>query len=216
MILKNCLNLIILVGLILAFLVGNASAKTQQATAEMKNAGGQVVGKATFSQQSEVVLINVQVTNLPPGKHGMHIHAVARCDPPNFTSAGPHFNPFAKHHGFLNPLPNPHAGDLPSLEVAADGTGMLEYNDPLVTLAAGPVNSLFHPNGTSVVIHANPDDQMSDPAGKSGTRIACGMILAVAAPTFVEQYGLVIAAAVGIVVVVAILVATRRRKAQAT
>ena len=197
---RNRLMIIILVWVILAFLAGNASGQGQQATAEIKNTSGQVVGRASFTEQSDGVAITLQISNLPPGRHGTHIHAVAKCDPPNFTSAGPHFNPAGKHHGLLNPQ-GPHAGDLPNLEVAADSTGRLEYTDPLVTLATGPGNSLFPSNGTSLVIHANPDDETSDPSGKSGSRIACGVILEIP-PTFFEQYGLLIAAAVGIAVVV--------------
>ena len=207
---------IMLVWLTLVMLAGAVFGQAQQGTAELKNAGGNVVGTATFTQQSDGARVLVQVNGLPSGKHGIHIHAVAKCDPPNFTSAGSHFNPAGKHHGLLNP-DGPHAGDLPNLEVATDGTGRLDYTNSLVTLAAGPANSLFKPNGTSLVIHANSDDEISDTAGKSGPRIACGAILAVSAQTFLEQYALSIATVVTIVVVVVIAaVAIRRRKPRTT
>ncbi len=190
---------------------GSALAQAQQAAAEIKDAGGQVVGNAIFTQQSEGVRINVEVKNLSPGKHGIHIHAQGRCDPPGFTTAGGHFNPYGKQHGTMNPM-GPHAGDVPNLDVAQDGTGKLDYTDMLVTLASGPDNSLFKTNGTSLVIHANPDDEKTDPSGNSGTRIACGLILAVPMPSFIEVYGWAIAALVAIAVIVVALVVVKLRK----
>jgi Cu-Zn family superoxide dismutase len=117
----------------------------------------------------------VVVNNLPPGKHGFHIHAVGKCDPPDFQSAGGHFNPFGKKHGLKNPE-GPHAGDLPNLEVGPDGKGKLETTVGGLTLGKEGLATLFGSNGTAVVIHAGPDDEKTDPAGNSGARIACGVI----------------------------------------
>jgi Cu-Zn family superoxide dismutase len=89
-------------------------------------------------------------------------------------SAGPHFNPYGKHHGLANP-DGPRAGDFPNLDVGADRTGSLETLDSLVTLKEGP-NSVFRPGGASLIIHADPDDEKTDPAGNSGARVACGVI----------------------------------------
>jgi Cu-Zn family superoxide dismutase len=114
------------------------------------------------------------VKGLPSGKHGFHLHAVGKCDPPEFTTAGAHFNPGRKRHG-LKSAQGPHAGDLPNLEVGADGSGKLEYVTKLVTLGSGPA-SLFDADGTALVIHANPDDDVTDPTGNSGGRIACGTL----------------------------------------
>jgi Cu-Zn family superoxide dismutase len=122
------------------------------------------------------VTIKLQVSKLPAGRHGIHIHAVGRCDTPAFTSAGPHFNPFGKKHGARNPE-GPHAGDLGNITAGSDGTATAEFRDELITLRPDDNNSLLQPLGTSIVIHADPDDEISDPAGNSGNRIACGVIV---------------------------------------
>ena len=145
------------------------------AKATLVNSQGQKVGDATFTQIDQGVKIAVKVENLPPGVHAMHIHEKGVCEAPDFSSAGGHFNPFGKHHGLKNPA-GPHAGDLPSLTVGQDGKGAAEFVAALITLKEGK-NSLFQPGGTSLVIHAQPDDDMTDPAGNAGPRIACGVIV---------------------------------------
>ena len=145
-----------------------------QAIADLKNAKGEAVGVAEIFEDEGGVRFFADVRGLPPGKHGIHIHAVGKCEPPEFTSAGAHFNPMGKKHGLLNPE-GPHAGDLPNLDVLADGTGQVHYVRTGATLGTG-ANSLLEGNGTSVVIHANADDYSTDPTGNSGGRIACGVI----------------------------------------
>ena len=149
-------------------------AGSPQATAELKNARGEAVGTASFWEDANGVRITAQVRGIPAGKHGFHIHAVGKCDPPDFMTAGGHFNPGGKKHGLKSP-DGPHAGDLPSLEVGADGTGRLEYVTKLVTLGTGPT-TLFDADGSALVLHANPDDDTTDPTGNSGGRSACGVI----------------------------------------
>ncbi|HBN10085.1 MAG TPA: superoxide dismutase [Cyanobacteria bacterium UBA8530] len=144
------------------------------ARAVLFDAKCQKVGEAQFTEEARGVRISLEVSHLAPGLHGIHIHDVGRCDPPDFTTAGAHFNPDGRRHGLLNPQ-GPHAGDLPNLNVGPDGKAKAEFLAPLVTLGPGP-NSLFKPQGTSLVIHSGPDDERSDPAGNSGSRIACGVI----------------------------------------
>jgi Cu-Zn family superoxide dismutase len=136
---------------------------------------GETVGSATLTQGPHSVTIAVEVSRLPPGKHGLHIHAIGKCDPPEFQTAGGHFDPFGKKHGRKNPE-GPHAGDLPNLEVGPDGRGKIEATVGGLTLGKEGLAVLLGSNGTAVVIHADPDDERTDPAGSSGARIACGVI----------------------------------------
>jgi superoxide dismutase, Cu-Zn family len=157
-----------------AVALGDSAPKS--AHADIINAQGTKIGTAKITPSDGGVKIVVKVEQLTPGEHGIHIHAVGKCEGPAFTSAGGHFNPTMAHHGVNNPQnPHPHAGDLPNLTVGANGKGQMTFVDKAVTLGDG-ANSLFHDGGTSLVIHAKPDDLMSDPSGNSGDRIACGVI----------------------------------------
>jgi Cu-Zn family superoxide dismutase len=149
------------------------------AVADVKTAQGQPVGTATFSDVTGGVRIILDAKNLAPGAHGVHIHEVGKCDPPGFTTAGGHFNPEKKQHGLENPA-GPHAGDLPNLTVGPDGTGRFETTTTRITLGPGP-NSVVDADGSALVIHAAPDDMRTDPAGNSGARVACGVIVKPAA-----------------------------------
>lgn len=144
------------------------------ARAELYNAKGEKIGSATLREKKGGVRIKLNVSQLPPGAHALHIHAVGKCDPPGFQTAGPHFNPGGKKHGTKNPE-GPHAGDLPNFEAGADGHAKVSAVAAHVTLGEGP-NSLFHPEGTALVVHEKPDDYMTDPAGNAGARIACGVV----------------------------------------
>jgi Cu-Zn family superoxide dismutase len=153
---------------------GTVWAAGERAAAPLRNAEGQVLGMAIFTQEAQGVRISVTVKGLSPGEHGIHIHSVGKCEPPDFLSAGPHFNPTNKKHGLTNPE-GPHAGDLPNLVVGEDGSAVYEHITDRVTLTPGEL-SLFDEDGSSLVIHAGPDDQMTDPAGNSGARVLCGVI----------------------------------------
>jgi Cu-Zn family superoxide dismutase len=153
---------------------GGALAQTPGTSAELRDAGGKVVGSATFSQAADGVRIAARFQGLPPGPHGIHVHAVGTCEPPGFTSAGGHFNPIGKKHGLKSPE-GAHAGDLPNLTVAADGTGSIDVVARGATIGAGPA-SVFDGDGSALVVHAGPDDDLTDPAGNSGARIACGVL----------------------------------------
>lgn len=144
------------------------------ARAELHDLDGRSIGTATFTQAPYGVLITAELTGLPPGVHAMHIHEIGRCEPP-FTSAGGHYNPAFRQHGVKNRA-GYHAGDLPNFTAPASGTVRVDVITHDVTLGAGP-NSLFTPQGTSLMIHSGADDYMSDPGGNAGTRIACGVIV---------------------------------------
>ncbi len=154
---------------------GMMPAGARSATARLADAKGQPVGTAVLNQVSGGVRIVVEVKGLPPGEKGVHLHAVGRCEPPAFTSAGGHFNPRGRQHGLQNPQ-GPHAGDLPNIVIGPDGAGRLEALNDRVTLGEGDA-SLFDADGTALVIHAAPDDHRTDPTGNSGARLACGVVV---------------------------------------
>jgi Cu-Zn family superoxide dismutase len=165
-----------LLGTATAALFTIAAAAQQPTKVELKGAQGEAIGTATLTATGATgVSIALDVKGLKPGEHGVHLHAVPKCEGPAFTSAGPHFNPETKKHGTQNPE-GPHAGDMPNLTVGADGTAKATVTDPRVTLGTG-ANSLFANGGTAIVIHAGPDDMKTDPSGGSGDRIACGAIM---------------------------------------
>jgi Cu-Zn family superoxide dismutase len=157
-------------------LAGSTSvfAQAPGASADVKMANGDAVGMATFTQESGGVRLKGQFKGLTPGDHGIHVHAVGKCDGPDFMTAGAHYNPTNKQHGLNNPQGS-HAGDMVNLTAASDGSGTIDYLLKDVTLGSG-TGSLFGPDGTALVIHAMPDDEMTDPSGNSGGRIACGLI----------------------------------------
>ncbi|HUG37641.1 MAG TPA: superoxide dismutase family protein [Candidatus Limnocylindrales bacterium] len=146
------------------------------ASATLKNKDGQAVGLATLVETTNGVTIVVSANRLSPGPKGVHIHAVGLCEPAGFTSAGDHFNPDGKKHGRLG-SGGPHAGDLPNIVIDAGGDGRVEVTTRKVTLRPGTPRSLIAEKGTAMVIHAQEDDEKTDPTGNSGDRIACGAII---------------------------------------
>jgi len=164
--------------LVAALLVSVAAlsqtAAPEKARADFVNDKGEKVGTATITPSGAGVKIAINVMNLPPGMHALHIHTVGKCDPPDFMTAGGHFNPTMKQHGKDNPQ-GAHAGDLPNFTVAANGKATATVMDPNVTLG-NEASSLFHTGGTALMIHAMPDDYKTDPTGNAGARLACGVV----------------------------------------
>jgi Cu-Zn family superoxide dismutase len=143
------------------------------AVAELKPTRGHTAaGQVTFLQIAERVRVQAVVTGLPPGaEHGVHVHEVGDCSAPDASSAKGHFNPYGKPHAHYT-APERHAGDLPPLKADARGHAQFEADLDIISLTSGPALIV----GRSVVVHANPDDFRTQPAGNSGARIACGVI----------------------------------------
>jgi Cu-Zn family superoxide dismutase len=138
------------------------------------DANGALVGAASFQRVADGLEIRARFQGLPPGQHGYHIHAVARCDPPSFATAEQPFNPTMREHGLQNPL-GPQVGDLPNLTVGEDGTANMTAIARYATLFPSDT-SLFDQDGSALVIHAAPDDGVTNPDGNAGPRIACGVL----------------------------------------
>ena len=151
------------------------SPTTASGVAVMRSATGAAIGRLTLGQSASGVRISGTLAGLPPGVHGIHLHQVGRCDPPDFASTGPHVNPSGARHGLANP-DGPHAGDLPNVIVDDAGRASIDLTTPRVTLDDTPPRGLFDADGTALVVHAAADDQRTDPAGNSGARIACGVV----------------------------------------
>jgi Cu-Zn family superoxide dismutase len=134
------------------------------------NSAGQSIGTVRAWQTSGGISFRINASGLPHGVHGIHVHAIGRCDPPDFASAGTHWNPTGKQHGLNNPN-GPHAGDMPNVTVAANGVLQETVVLPHATLA-----QLLDADGAAILIHAGADDYVSQPSGNSGAKIACAVI----------------------------------------
>ena len=158
---------------LLVFLVGCTEQKPTKVKVDMHNTDGDSIGTIQISEQADGVELDLDLDGLSPGDHAIHFHNKGLCEAPEFISAGDHLNPDESEHGLMNSK-GAHLGDLPNLTVDKSGafSGTMKSN---ATLKEGK-NSLVTKDGTSIVIHASADDGMSQPAGDSGQRIACGVV----------------------------------------
>lgn len=173
------------IGMVLLVSVPHAQSAPKAASAVVKDATGKLIGVAHFRETAEGTRITLRVlSGLPPGKHGVHVHAKSSCaDAPDATTganvkfggAGPHFDPLdTKNHG--GPMVSEkegHAGDIPNLEIKSNGLGTLEFTTKKLTVSDGPLSV----KSGAIIIHANEDNYKNEPPnGGSGARLACGVI----------------------------------------
>ena len=143
------------------------------AAATLRTPAGREYASASASQVGDSIRIRIEASGMPRGTYGAHVHAVGRCDAPDFASAGPHWNPTGQQHGKDNPA-GMHKGDLPNLFVGTDGRGSLEINLTASSLAGGSM-PMLDSDGAAIIIHEKADDYRTDPSGNSGARVACGV-----------------------------------------
>ena len=160
----------LLLGLAITLAVAVPAFSNQALETHFINSKGQAIGTATLTDTHDGILIHTNLSKLPMGWHGFHIHSVGECKAPDFKSAGSHFNPEQKEHGFEN-LNGTHMGDMPNVHVGKDG--LLETD---ILLKGMTLAMLEDKDGSALVLHAGQDDYKSNPAGNSGDRIACGVI----------------------------------------
>ncbi|WP_029329183.1 superoxide dismutase family protein [Lentibacillus jeotgali] len=165
---------VILIIVLSAFLSACQGNNETSRTVDMFNSSGDMIGTVKLTEGDGGVDFKVKLEGLEPGYHGIHVHEYPKCDQPDFTTAGSHFNPLGNEHGLMHPEGS-HLGDLPNIEADSGGLVNAELMLPEATLQDGK-KSLLAGEGTSLVIHEKQDDGVSQPGGESGARIACGFI----------------------------------------
>ena len=153
--------------------LGSTAYAADKASAVLKDKDGKEVGKVELTDTPSGVLLRLVLDGVTPGDHAFHVHAVGKCEPPDFKSAGPHFNTDETKHGLMN-AEGPHSGDMPNLHVPDSGKLTVEVLNEMVTLDAE--QALLDDDGSAIVVHAVADDYATDPAGNAGDRIACGVV----------------------------------------
>jgi superoxide dismutase, Cu-Zn family len=152
-------------------------AAEQPVTVDMKAEDGSNRGTVKITPTPNGLLLEANLTGFGQGEgdrvHAFHVHATGKCEG-NFESAGGHYNPTGKEHGYLSPN-GPHAGDMPNFLLAADGTARFAAFNPMVRMSGGeaPLNDT---DGSAILVHAMADDYTGQPAGMAGGRVACGVV----------------------------------------
>lgn len=151
------------------------SAGTQETlgTADLRMADGRSAGTAALVAVGNSLAVDVEVSGVPAGAKGFHLHTTGQCTPPDFQSAGGHLNPLNQDHGFADP-DGSHLGDLPNIDIEPSGVTRARFN--LTGTREEVLSYIFDNDGTTVMIHAQPDDYVTDPSGNSGSRIVCGVL----------------------------------------
>ncbi len=156
--------------------IAHAEKMPKSVMVSMETSDARDAGRILLIGEKDGIKFEVHLQNLDPGKHGIHIHQNPSCDAPSFKTAGGHFNPTGKEHGYDNPKGH-HAGDIPiNIAVGDDGMDKQSFFVKGLTLNPNAPNSVFANGGTSIIIHQGPDDMKTDPSGNSGAREACGII----------------------------------------
>lgn len=143
--------------------------------ATLQLADGTAAGTAHLFASGDQMSVQISLQGISPGVHAVHLHTTGTCEAPGFTSAGGHLNPGMKQHGMQNPQGS-HLGDLPNATIGADGTGSISAT--LRGTKDEVLADIYDADGTAIVVHAGPDDNVTDPAGNAGGRIACGVVKA--------------------------------------
>ncbi|HEX7506140.1 MAG TPA: superoxide dismutase family protein [Polyangia bacterium] len=165
----------VLLFLLFSLVSARGMAKGGGITVEVKDVTGKDVGTVKIRPIASGVELILNLRGLPSGEHAIHFHQNAKCEAPDFKSAGPHCNPDGKTHGLENPM-GAHAGDMPNFTADAKGNAKATIVNKSVNLGTD-AHSLYNNGGTSLVVHAKADDMKTDPAGNAGDRIACGLIV---------------------------------------
>jgi Cu-Zn family superoxide dismutase len=137
------------------------------------NRDGRQVGTGTVTQTDKGVLITAALSGLPAGQHAFHVHETGKCDAPSFESAGAHYAPMKRQHGFLA-SGGPHAGDMTNVQIVGSTVSVQEFN-PFVSLSGGEA-PLLDEDGSALILHAKADDYSTQPSGDAGDRIACAVV----------------------------------------